>query len=294
MKSRSSPLYEFTAWDKNGQILFQDSFSPRIREDYYLKILPEWGKVKLTTGWITVSDGKQNILDIPLLSDLERFWSFYQTEILPEVHSYILKKTGNEPSFEKQPYFQRLLIELWLSEPDFRLGLDEELISSLESIHDELYFDTLDFLRGITDIELEDESLAEDSSRYSAPGNILPLVHPSLEGKGGRVKVVFEDWQAQSPQMILKWKEKGKIELTKKVIFPKIKSGKIRVSGILYNGEEDCIEQLLTQVEILDETDYTSLIDIIGRLRELQAKKLLRDPFQYPKLKSTSSSNTRT
>jgi len=286
MKSRSSPLYEFTAWDKNGQILLQDSFSPRIREDYYLKILPEWGKVKLTTGWITVSDGKQNILDIPLLSDLERFWSFYQTEILPEVHSFILKKTGNEPSFEKQPYFQRLLIELWLSEPDFRLGLDEELISSLESIHDELYFDTLDFLRGITDIELEDESLAEDSSRYSAPGNILPLVHPSLEGKGGRVKVVFEDWQAQSPQMILKWKEKGKIELTKKVIFPKIKSGKIRVPGILYNGEEDCIEQLLTQVEILDESDYTSLIDIIARLRELQAKKLLRDPFQYPKLKS--------
>jgi len=286
MKTYSSPLYEIIALDESGQVLFQDSFSPRVREDNYLHVLPEWGQVKLTSGWLTISDGRQNILDLLLQSDLERFWHFYQTDILPEVHSYILKKTGNDPSFDKQPYFQRLLVELWLSEPDFRLGVDEELISSLESIHDELYFDTLDFLRGITDIELEDESLAEDSSRYSAPGNILPLIHSSLEGQGGKVKVVFEDEQAQSPQMILKWKEKGKAEYTKKVVFPKIKSGKMRVPGILFDGEEDCIEQLAIQIEILNDSDYTSLIDIFARLRELLEKKQVPNPFQFPGLKS--------
>lgn len=127
--------------------------------------------------------------------------------------TYILKKTGNKPDFTKQPYFKRLLFELWLSEPDYKLGLDEEIISSLESIHDELYFDTLDFIRGITEIELEDESLAEDSSRYSAPGNILPLIHPSIEGQPGRVKVTLEDWQL---------KEQGVLETP--FIFPCLKS----------------------------------------------------------------------
>ena len=32
-----------------------------------------------------------------------------------------------------------------MSEPDFRIGVDEELVSSLESIHEDLYFVTLDF-----------------------------------------------------------------------------------------------------------------------------------------------------
>jgi len=32
-----------------------------------------------------------------------------------------------------------------MSEPDYRIGIDEEQISSLESLHEDLYFVTLDF-----------------------------------------------------------------------------------------------------------------------------------------------------
>ncbi len=122
--------------------------------------------------------------DTDIRSDLERFWAFYQEDVLKEVYTHILEKTGNRPSFDQQPYFKRLSVELWLSEPDYRLGLDEEVVSSLEALHDELYFDTLDFLRGITEIDpAEGDMIPEDSSRYSAPGNILPIFHPSLEGE---------------------------------------------------------------------------------------------------------------
>ena len=286
IKNFSLPVYEVFAYDSSDRILFEDSFSPRSREDLYLKVLPEWGNVKLTTGWITVQQGSRTILDKDLKSDMERFWDFYQDEVLPEVYSSILKKTGNKPSFTKQPYFKRLLIELWLSEPDYRLGLDEEIISSLESIHDELYFDTLDFIRGITDIELEDESLAEDSSRYSAPGNILPLIHPSTEGKPGRIKVTFEDWQARSPQMVLKWKEKDKFEQTKKFVFPSIKMENPKVPSFVFNGVDRRIEQLNVDVEFKKETEYTTLIDIIEEHRRLEEKGALETPFVFPNLKS--------
>lgn len=211
---------------------------------------------------------------------------FYQDEVLPEVYSYILKKTGNKPAFTKQPYFKKLLFELWLSEPDYRLGLDEEIISSLESIHDELYFDTLDFIRGITEIELEDESLAEDSSRYSAPGNILPLIHPSTEGQQGRVKVTFEDWQSRSPQLILKWKEKNKIEYTKKFVFPNLKTETPKVSTFVFNGTDKCIEQLYFELNFKKETEYTSLINIIEEHRKLKEQGVLETPFIFPCLKS--------
>ncbi|MGD2246054.1 MAG: M14 family metallopeptidase [Candidatus Aminicenantes bacterium] len=286
LKSQSSPVYEVLAFGKDNQVLFQETFSPRIREDFYLKILPEWGKVKVTTGWVTIHKGKSPILDIPLKTDMERFWDFYQEEILPEVYSYIQKKTGNAPAFAKQPYFKRLLIKLQLSEPDYRLGLDEEIISSLESIHDEIYFDTLDFLRGITEIELEDERLAEDSSRYSAPGNILPLIHPSLEGKGGKVQVKFEDWQAESPQLILKWKERNRIEHTKQFVFPALKMENMRVPTLIFNGEENQIEQLFIEIGFTKELEYTSLIDIIEQLRILQEKDILKPSFSLPRLKA--------
>ena len=286
IKNQSSPVYEALAFDLNNRVLLQETFSPRTREDYYLKVLPEWGTVKLTTGWVTVQQGPRTILDTSLKTDMEKFWDFYQDEILPEVYSYILKKTGNKPAFTKQPYFKRLLFELWLSEPDYRLGLDEEIISSLESIHDELYFDTLDFIRGITEIELEDDSLAEDSSRYSAPGNILPLIHPSTEGQKGRVEVTFEDWQAQSPQLILKWKEKDRIEYTKKFVFPSFKMENPKVPTFVFNGTDKSIEQLYVELNFKKETEYTTLINIIEEHRKLKEQEVLETSFIFPCLKS--------
>ncbi len=281
-----SPVYEVLAFDSNNQVLIKETFTPRTREDSYLKVLPEWGNVKLTTGWVFVQQGARTILDIPLKTDMEKFWDLYQDEVLPEVYTYILKKTGNKPAFIKQPYFKRLLFELWLSEPDYRLGLDEEIISSLESIHDELYFDTLDFIRGITEIELEDESLAEDSSRYSAPGNILPLIHPSTEGQPGRIKVIFEDWQARSPQLIFKWKEQDKIEQTEKFVFPSLKMENPKVPSFVFNGIDKCIEQLSIEVDFKKETEYITLINIIEEHRILKEQGILETPFIFPKLKS--------
>ncbi|MBA7547515.1 hypothetical protein ES705_39937 [subsurface metagenome] len=226
LKKEKDPVYEVLAFDEKGTVLWKKSFFPRIREAIFLKVLPEWGKVTITTGWLKIEKGRETVLDKSLKCDLERFWEYYQDDILPAVYSYVMKKTGNEPKFSKQPYFKRILIEMWFSEPDYKLGLDEEIVSSLEAIHDEIYFDTLDFLRGITDVEIEEKDAPEDTSRYSAPGNVLPLIHPSLEGGKGKIKVIFEDWQARSPQLNLRWKEKGKEEYSKKIVFPSIKPKK--------------------------------------------------------------------
>lgn len=286
MKEEKDPVYEVLAYDEENNLLFKKSFSPRTREIPFLEVLPEWGKVKITTGWLKINRKKKTLVDIPLKSDLEKFWQFYQEKILPQVYSYILKKTANEPSFSKQPYFKRLLIEMWFSEPDYKLGLDEEIVSSLEAIHDEIYFDTLDFLRGITEVDIEDESIHEDTSRYSAPGNILPLIHPSLEGGQGKVRIVFEDWQARSPQLHLTWKEKGKEEIHKKIIFPEIKSKSLRFPSFIYNGLEERIENLFVKVEVEKKTEYLQLIDLIASYRELRKQGILPAPFRFLKLKT--------
>ena len=280
------PIYEVIAYDNRNSVLLQQTFSPRVREIPYLKVLPEWGNVKLTTGWVRIEKGGRVVFDGMLQSDLEKFWDYYQDQVLTPVYSHVLKKTGNEPTFSKQPYFKQLKVELWSSEPDFRLGLDEEAVSSLEALHDEIYFDTLDFLRGITELDVEEQELPEDTSRFSAPGNIFPLIHPSSEGDAPKVKVTFEDWLATSPHMIIKWKEKGKDELSRKISFPSLKSKAIVVPALIYNGLEERIESLTAEMEFEKESDYLALLDILVSYRDLAEKGLLPSALSYPNLNS--------
>ncbi len=285
MKNDAEPIYEVLAFNEKNKESFRKSFSPRIREAQFLRVLPEWGTVKLTTGWLKIERGEEILVDTSIKTDLERFWDYFQDEILPSVYSYVMKKTGNEPTFAKQPYFKRLLAEMWFSEPDYRLGTDEEIISSLEAMHDEIYFDTLDFLRGITEVEIEEKEALEDTSRYSAPGNIFPLIHPSSEGGKGKVKFTFEDWQARSPQVVVKWEEKGRDPYTKKIAFPSIKTKTLRVPTLIYNGKEERIENLFIDVEFDKEAEYMILIDLLDSFRGLLRQEIVQ-PFSYPKLKT--------
>jgi len=286
IKPAGGPIYEALAFDEKGAILFQQGFSPRTKEILFLNVLPEWGRSRITTGWLKVESGKETALDVDLQTDLERFWEFYQEEVLKPVYSHILAKTDYEPTFAKQPYFKRLLVELWASEPDFRIGVDEEMVSSLEAMHDEIYFDTLDFLRGITRFDGEGEAPPEDTSHSSAPGNVLPLIHRSSEGGKTRTKITFEEWPALVPEMEVKWKERDRDEFVRKFAFPSLKAKSLKVPAFIYNGQEDRMETLFLEMEIEKESDYLTLLDVMDSYRRLAEKGLVADPFNYPRLKA--------
>jgi hypothetical protein len=277
-------VYEVQAFDEKNTVLFEGRFTPRTKDIPLLSLLPEWGTARLTCGWLRMEAGKNLLVDMDLQTDLEKFWAFYQSEVLTSVYSHIMKKTAQEPTFSKQPYFKRLLVELWASEPDFRLGLDEEVCSSLEALHDEIYFDTLDLLRGITRFDPDDKELPPDTSRSSAPGNVLPYIHPSLEGGPSRVKITFEDWPGQAPEVALKWKEKGREEVSKKIAFPSLKPKDLRLAGFVYNGRDERVEDLFIEADIEKEAEYLALLDILDAYRKLGEKGLVDDPFGYPRL----------
>ena len=280
------PTYQVTATDARNAVLFQQDFSPRLREIPYLKALPEWGSVELTTGWARIERAGQPVFDVPVQTDLERFWEYYQDQVLAPVCAHILKKTNGEPTFSKQPYFKQLRVELWASEPDYRLGLDEEIVSSLEALHDEIYFDTLDLLRGITDLDPDEGEQPEDAQRSSAPGNVFPVIHPSSEGAPPKVRVTFEDWLATAPQMVLKWKERGRDEAVRRIGFPALKSKPVTLPALIYNGLEERIESLTAELEFEKESDYLTLLDILASYRDLAEKGLLPGGLSYPNLGS--------
>ncbi len=280
------PLYAVEAVGADGRIILESAFTPRTREIPLSSVLPEWGTATATTGWLRVTAGGTMVCDEALETDLEKFWAFYQSDVLAAVAAHVRKKTGGEPTFSKQPYFKRLLVDLQASEPDYRTGLDEEIISSLEAIHDEIYFDTLDLLRGLTrfDPEEAEADAVTDASRSSAPGNVFPSLHPSLEGGPARVRVLLEDWPAAAPEIVLRWKEKGRDEVTRKAVFPALKPKETRASELVFDGRAGRISNIVFESDWEKEADYLALVEIAATWRELFEAGLVADAFRYPRL----------
>jgi DNA-binding Lrp family transcriptional regulator len=286
LKEAGEPTYEALAYDASGKLIFKANFSPVTKIIPYWKTLPEWGEVKITPSWVRLQSEGKILAESILASDLENFWSFYQEEILPELHQHIMKKTGQQPTTSKQPYFKQLAIEIWASEPDYRLNLDEEMVSSLEAIHDEIYFDTLDYLRGITEVEVQEREEVTDTSRLSAPGNVLPIIHPSEPGKPLRVKVRLEDWKAASPSGLIAWKEKGHLETqSRRLNFPRFKPRPLRLLSITWNGQENLIETGVFEAEVETENEYLDLLAVMDNLPGLREKGLVSESFVYPGLR---------
>ncbi len=158
------------------------------------------------------------------------------------------------------------------------------MISSLEALHDEIYFDTLDYLRGLTEIEEREEMT--DTSRLSAPGNVFPLIHPSEERQPTRIKVRLEDWKASSPVAIITWKEKGHLESSsRRLNFPRIQPRSLRLMALTFDGRSACLENGLLEAEIENESDYLNLLSILDHLPLIQQKGLLPEGFSYSGLK---------
>lgn len=286
LKDEDEPLYEVLAYDSSNRLLLTAGFSPLRKKITYWPVLPEWGEVTITPSWLRLESEGKVLAEVPLASDLENFWTFYHQEIIPALHQHIMKKTGQQPTTSKQPYFKQLAIELEASEPDFRLNLDEEMISSLEAIHDEIYFDTLDYLRGITEIEMEERDEVTDTARLSAPGNVFPIIHPSSEGQPTRVRVKLEDWKAAAPRAVITWKEKGHQESSsQRLNFERLRPKSLRLMALTWDSLSNLLEDGLFEVEMEKEKDYLGLLAILDHLPLLEKKGLVADSLAFPALK---------
>ncbi|MFC4354296.1 M14 family metallopeptidase [Chryseomicrobium palamuruense] len=104
-------------------------------------------------------------------TDRERFYLYYLQHILPKLENLVLPAAMGQGY--TSPLFKRIEIDVWMNEEERELGIDQERISSLEALHEDLYFNTLDYF----------DYLGERTTGkgYNAPGGIVPLMHLSDE-----------------------------------------------------------------------------------------------------------------
>lgn len=106
-------------------------------------------------------------------TDRERFYQFYVTQVLPKLRTEVANYQQGQG--HTRPLFDRIEIDVWMSEEERKLGVDEERISSLEALHEDLYFNTLDYFAYMGE-ELEGKP-------FNAPGGVHPFMHLCTGGK---------------------------------------------------------------------------------------------------------------
>ena len=108
-----------------------------------------------------------------------------------------------------------------MSEPDFRIGVDEELVSSLEALHEDLYFVTLDFF----------DALGRTTTQAppGRAGQDLPD-HPSrAAGQAGRGRACSTPaTRRRKPKLEISYKEKGVEQPTRVIARPRRRSTRRR------------------------------------------------------------------
>ncbi len=189
---QGDPIYTFEARDRSGAVILRETFNPRYVVRPFFDLFPEYERVRVTTGWITAVSGGETLVDRRIETDPERFWDRLQTDTYGKIIDYVMDSEEGAPSGDDAPFFDEFRVDLRLSEPDYRIGIDEETISSLEALHEDIFFETHTLFSLL-------------GGRYQAslsyPGRVLPFVDPSGAGRPGSARISFTGKERGSPKL---------------------------------------------------------------------------------------------
>lgn len=168
---------------KDGNICYQGTNLVQCEERPYLDEFPQLGKVHPASGYLRVWVNEEEILYQKIRTDMTEVWDIYQSQVLPDCRRYIEEKTGGKLQAGMQPFFHELLLEVTASEPDERVGCREDLISSLDALHEDMYFAGSDYFKNY--------GMMHGGEILDAPGLILPKIHKS-KGKPEFKVILYE------------------------------------------------------------------------------------------------------
>lgn len=146
------------------------TYKAHASERPFMDEYPQMGKVHPSTGYIKVIKDGKTVFEADIRTDLEKIWDSYQAEILPAVKQWCEEKYP-DISPENQPFFAQLKMEISVSEPDYRLESREDIISSLDALHEDMYFLGGDYFKNY--------GSEKCGAMFDAPGLILPVIHNS-------------------------------------------------------------------------------------------------------------------
>lgn len=211
MAPPDAPPYEVVAVAADGAEILHETFSPQLVLRPYLDRFRDYEMVNVSTGWIRAQSGEDVLVNQRIATDAESFWDHYQQETLEKIYDYVMKLHEGNPrgAGKDAPYFGELEVDLELSEPNETLGIEREILSPMDALHEDVYFTTLMFFR-ILGRNARGEEL-------TYPGRVLPVMIPKSDGKPGKASIRFTGFRTRRPAVVIDYEtpdgDKGQARL---------------------------------------------------------------------------------
>ena len=294
----TKPIYSVRALDRTGKVIFEDTFDPKYVIRPFFDLFPEYESIRVTTGWLSVEANGATVLDQRIRTDPETFWDHFQQQTYKRLIDYALDVQNGRPSPANAPYFDELRVDLTLSEPNYRVGVDEEVISSLEALHEDIYFETL------TLFTLLGQRYGVGDLAYL--GRVLPYIQPGGDGKPGRARITLTGKDRGVPELVLTYRERGQQPVKQRYALSALPVDPPKLRGIgVMNGAEQ-MERLLFEVIAIDSVDRfeeykarssenaidrtflptTLVTSMVDNLRELQRAGLFESALSYDRVRA--------
>jgi hypothetical protein len=292
-----APIYSVRATDASGKVILEQSFDPTYVVRPFFDLFPEYERIRVTTGWLTIEANGTSVVNQRIRTDPEAFWDHFQQVTYKKLIDYTMDIQDGRPSPAHAPYFDELRVDLTMSEPNYRIGIDEEVISSLEALHEDIYFETLTLFTLL-------------GNRYGVgdmafPGRILPWIQPGGDGKPGRARISVTGKTRGVPEVVLVSRERGGAVNRQRYQLDPLPVDPPRLRGIAVNAGTTDIARLLFEVAALDTVDRfaalkargsesgidrsfapTPLVTgMFGALADLHAAGLLEQELSYDRVR---------
>jgi hypothetical protein len=173
--------YKVAVLSKTGELLLQDTFLVPVVAMPYINS----GKtVYPTTGCVEIyKDGKDFKRQL-MPTDRERFWLFFMSEVLDSLPDGL---PINKPDRGyKYPLFSRIEVTVQMSEEERKLGIEEERHSPLEALHEDLYFNILDYFHYL--------GIEKNGKPMTSPGGVHPFMHV-MPGISPKASIKVYGWE---------------------------------------------------------------------------------------------------
>jgi len=242
-----APAYEVIAKAADGAEILRQTFEPRLVLRPYFDRFPDYEMARVTTGWINAWVDETEVLDERIVTDLERFWDHFQSDTLMRMYEQVMLASEGKPRAADAPHFGTLRVEVSLSEPDYKLGIDEEQVASMEALHEEIYFGVLHFFDVMGRLAT--------GSPLSYPGRVIPVVRPKSDGAAGSAHITFTGFDANRPAVIVDYKPRDGWPQRERRDIPPLALDKPRPLAARVRAGVDGIEQLDFRVHVDFEHD---------------------------------------
>jgi len=240
-------VYRIEVTDPAGAAILDDFFTPTYVVRPFFDLFPDYEQIRVTTGWVTAVLDEEVVADERIRTDPEAFWDLFQTDTYSQLLEYIMDVQDGRPSTQNAPFFDELRVDLALSEPNYRIGLDEQVISSIEALHEDIYFETLTFFDRIG------AQWSGGSLDYA--GRILPWLRPTAAPGPGSGRIVLTGKQRAVPRIELFHRPVDGEVQNRGYSLGTLPTGAPRLSGVVVRAGDEGLKRMLFEVEVSDSID---------------------------------------